>query len=42
MIQYNQEKVVSLLSSADLTIEVKDEVNQFIGLEEAFAKHQVR
>ena len=42
MIQYNQGKVLGLLSSADLAIEIKNEVNQFIGLEEAFAKHSVR
>jgi len=32
-------KLVGLLSSADLAGEIKDEVNQFISLEETFAKH---
>jgi CBS domain-containing protein len=32
-------KLVGLLSSADLAAEIKDEFTQFIGLEEAFAKH---
>lgn len=32
-------KVVGLLSSADVAREIKDEFQQFIGLEEAFAKH---
>ncbi len=31
-------KLVGLLSSADLAVEMKDEFSQFIGLEEAFAK----
>jgi len=32
-------KVVGLLSSADAAREIKNEFQQFIGLEEAFAKH---
>jgi CBS domain-containing protein len=32
-------KIVGLLSSADLATEIKEELNQFFGLEEAFAKH---
>ncbi len=32
-------KLVGLLSSADLAAEIKEEFDQFIGLEEAFAKH---
>ena len=32
-------KLVGLLSSADLAAEMKEEFNQFIGLEETFAKH---
>ncbi len=32
-------KLVGLLSSADLAAEIKEEFSQFIGLEEAFAKH---
>lgn len=32
-------RLVGLLSSADLAGEIKDEVNQFISLEETFAKH---
>ncbi len=32
-------KLVGLLSSADLAREIKEEFDQFIGLEEAFAKH---
>jgi CBS domain-containing protein len=32
-------KLVGLLSTADLATEIKDEFTQFIGLEEAFAKH---
>lgn len=32
-------KVIGLLSSADLAVEIKEEFDQFIGLEEAFAKH---
>jgi CBS domain-containing protein len=32
-------KLVGLLSSADLAAEIKEELSQFIGLEEAFAKH---
>lgn len=32
-------KLVGLLSSADLACEIRSEFNQFIGLEEAFAKH---
>ncbi len=32
-------KLVGLLSSADLATEIKEEFGQFIGLEEAFAKH---
>ncbi len=32
-------KLVGLLSTADLATEIKDEFSQFIGLEEAFAKH---
>jgi hypothetical protein len=30
---------VGLLSSADIACEIKDELNQFIGLEEALVKH---
>jgi CBS domain-containing protein len=33
------ESVVGILSSADVAGEIKEEINQFIGLEEAFAKH---
>lgn len=32
-------KLVGLLSSADLATEMKEQFNQFFGLEEAFAKH---
>ena len=32
-------KLVGLLSSADVAAEIKEEFDQFIGLEEAFAKH---
>jgi hypothetical protein len=32
-------KLVGLLSSADLAAEIKEELTQFIDLEEAFAKH---
>ncbi len=32
-------KLVGLLSSADVAKEIKEEFDQFIGLEEAFAKH---
>jgi CBS domain-containing protein len=32
-------KIVGLLSSADVASEIKEEINNFIGLEEAFAKH---
>jgi len=32
-------KLVGLLSSADVATEIKEEFDQFIGLEEAFAKH---
>jgi CBS domain-containing protein len=32
-------KVVGILSTSDVAAEIKDELNQFIGLEEAFAKH---
>lgn len=32
-------KLVGILSSADLAAEIKEEFTQFIGLEEAFAKH---
>lgn len=31
-------KVVGLLSSADIAAEIREEINQFMGLEEAFAK----
>jgi hypothetical protein len=34
-----KKKVVGMLSTADVASEIKDELNQFIGLEEAFAKH---
>jgi len=34
-----QERVIGILSSADVASEIKEEINQFIGLEEAFAKH---
>jgi CBS domain-containing protein len=33
------ERVIGILSSADVASEIKEEINQFIGLEEAFAKH---
>ena len=32
-------KLVGLLSSADVAAEIKEEFDQFIGLEEAFAEH---
>jgi len=32
-------KLVGLLSSADVAAEIREEFDQFIGLEEAFAKH---
>lgn len=32
-------KLVGLLSTADLATEMREEFNQFFGLEEAFAKH---
>ncbi len=32
-------KVIGMLSTSDVATELKDELNQFIGLEEAFAKH---
>jgi len=32
-------KVIGMLSTSDVASELKDELNQFIGLEEAFAKH---
>ncbi len=32
-------KLVGLLSSGDLVVEMKEEFNQFIGLGETFAKH---
>lgn len=32
-------QLVGLLSSADVATEIKEEFDQFIGLEEAFAKH---
>ncbi len=32
-------RLVGLLSSADLAAEMKDELSQFIGLEETFARH---
>ncbi len=32
-------KLVGLVSSADIATEIKDEINQFISLEEAFVKH---
>jgi CBS domain-containing protein len=32
-------RLVGLLSSADVATEIKEELDQFIGLEEAFAKH---
>lgn len=32
-------KVVGLVSSADIAAEIREEINQFMGLEEAFAKH---
>jgi len=32
-------KLVGLLSSADVAAEIKEEFDQFVGLEEAFAKH---
>lgn len=34
-----QGKLVGLLSSADVATEIKDELNQFMGLEEAFVRH---
>ena len=33
------ERVIGILSSADVASEIKEEINQFMGLEEAFAKH---
>ena len=33
------EKLIGILSSADVATEIREELNQFIGLEEAFAKH---
>ena len=32
-------KLVGLLSSADLAVEIRNELNQFISLEETFVKH---
>jgi CBS domain-containing protein len=32
-------KVIGLVSSADIAVEIREEINQFMGLEEAFAKH---
>jgi CBS domain-containing protein len=32
-------KVVGLVSSADIAVEIREEINQFMGLEEAFSKH---
>ena len=32
-------RVIGVLSTSDVATEIKDELNQFIGLEEAFAKH---
>jgi len=32
-------KVVGLVSSADIAVEIREEINQFMGLEQAFAKH---
>ncbi len=32
-------KLVGLLSSADVATEIREEFDQFVGLEEAFAKH---
>jgi signal-transduction protein with cAMP-binding, CBS, and nucleotidyltransferase domain len=32
-------KLAGILSSADLAAEIKQEFSQFMGLEEAFAKH---
>ena len=34
-----KERVVGILSAADVATELREEMNQFIGLEEAFAKH---
>ncbi len=33
------DRVVGFLSTADVATEIKEELNQFIGLEEIFAKH---
>jgi signal-transduction protein with cAMP-binding, CBS, and nucleotidyltransferase domain len=32
-------KIVGVLSMSDVATEIKDELNQFIGIEEAFAKN---
>lgn len=32
-------KLVGLLSSADIATEIREEFDEFIGLEEAYAKH---
>lgn len=32
-------RLIGILSTSDIAAEIKDEINQFIGLEEAFAKH---
>ena len=34
-----ERKLVGLLSSADLAAEIKEEFDQYLGLEEIFAKH---
>jgi CBS domain-containing protein len=36
---YENNKLVGFLSTADVATEIKEELNQFIGLEETFAKH---
>lgn len=33
------ERVVGILSSADVAVEIREEITQFLNLEEAFAKH---
>ncbi|UCD34619.1 MAG: CBS domain-containing protein [Nitrospiraceae bacterium] len=33
------ERVIGILSSADVAGEIKEEITQFLGLEQAFAKH---
>ncbi len=35
----DNDRVVGFLSTADVATEIKEELNQFIGLEETFARH---